>query len=104
MGRTITGRVTSDKPDKTIVVRVDIRKTHPVYRKQYTVSKKFHAHDELNEARQGDLVEVTETAPVSKLKSWKLVRVIERPVSAEDEITNAPEAGAVKNSPEEAAE
>jgi small subunit ribosomal protein S17 len=86
MARMITGRVTSDKPDKTIIVRIDERKTHPLYRKQYTRSNKFHAHDEQNEARLGDIVEIVETRPISKHKSWKLQRIVERPAGAGENI------------------
>lgn len=78
MARTLVGVVASDKADKTIVVRVDTRKTHPVYRKQYTTSKKFMAHDEQNEAHTGDRVEISETRPLSARKRHTLKRVIER--------------------------
>lgn len=78
MAKSITGVVTSDKADKTIVVTVRERKTHPLYRKQYTVSKKFIAHDENNEANTGDTVVIVETRPISKRKSHKLSQVVER--------------------------
>jgi small subunit ribosomal protein S17 len=78
MAKSITGVVSSDKADKTIVVTVRERKTHPLYRKQYTVSKKFIAHDENNEAKQGDTVVIVETRPISKRKSHKLSQVVER--------------------------
>jgi small subunit ribosomal protein S17 len=78
MAKSITGVVSSDKADKTIVVTVRERKTHPLYRKQYTVSKKFIAHDENNEAHTGDTVVIAETRPISKRKSHKLERVVER--------------------------
>lgn len=78
MAKSITGVVSSDKADKTIVVTVRERKTHPLYRKQYTVSKKFIAHDEKNEAHVGDKVVITETRPISKRKSHKLTQVVER--------------------------
>ena len=77
MAKTIIGTVSSDKADKTIVVTVQTRKTHPLYRKQYTMSKKFMAHDEKNEARVGDKVAITETRPLSARKRYKLDRVIE---------------------------
>jgi len=77
MAKTLVGRVTSDVQDKTIVVTVTRRVTHPVYGKQYTISKKFAAHDEDNQAHIGDLVELVETRPISKRKSWKLIKVIE---------------------------
>ena len=78
MAKTIIGTVSSSKVDKTIVVTVRERKTHPLYRKQYTVSKKFMAHDENNEANVGDTVQIVETRPISKRKSHKLLTVIER--------------------------
>jgi small subunit ribosomal protein S17 len=78
MAKTIIGTVSSSKVDKTIVVTVRERKTHPLYRKQYTVSKKFMAHDENNEANVGDKVSIIETRPISKRKSHRLGAVIER--------------------------
>ncbi|HSX06947.1 MAG TPA: 30S ribosomal protein S17 [Candidatus Saccharimonadia bacterium] len=78
MAKSITGVVSSDKADKTIVVTVRERKTHPLYRKQYTVSKKFIAHDENNEAKVGDKVVIVETRPISKRKSHKLTQVVEK--------------------------
>lgn len=77
MAKKLVGTVTSDVQDKTIVVTITRRVTHPVYGKQYTVSKKFAVHDEKNEAHVGDKVEITETRPVSKRKSWKLDRIVE---------------------------
>ena len=77
MAKKFTGIVTSDVQDKTIVVTVTRRETHPIYGKQYTVSRKFAAHDEKNEAHVGDRVEISETRPVSKNKSFKLDRVVE---------------------------
>lgn len=78
MGRTLTGIVTSDKADKTITVTVTSRETHPIYGKQYTVSRKYAAHDETNTAKKGDKVVISETRPVSKRKSFTLDRVIEK--------------------------
>ena len=78
MAKSITGVVSSNKADKTIVVTVRERKTHPLYRKQYTISKKFMAHDEKNEAHVGDLVEVMACRPISKQKSWRLVRIVQK--------------------------
>ncbi len=77
MAKKVTGIVTSDVQDKTIVVTVTRRETHPVYGKQYTVSRKFTAHDEKNEAKKGDRVEISETRPISKNKSWKLDAIVE---------------------------
>lgn len=84
MAKTIVGIVTSNKTDKTIVVTVHERKTHPLYRKQYTVSKKFMAHDENNEAQPGDKVSIVETRPISARKRFKLSEIIEKPVLRED--------------------
>lgn len=78
MARTFTGRVSSDKADKTIVVSVVTRKTHPIYKKQYSVTTKFMAHDEQNEAKQGDLVAISEHRPISAKKRWTLVKVVEK--------------------------
>lgn len=78
MAKSITGTVSSNKTDKTIVVTVRERKTHPLYRKQYTTTKKFMAHDEKNEANIGDRVIITETRPISKNKRFTLDRVVEK--------------------------
>ena len=75
--RTATGKVVSDKMDKTITVLIERRVKHPVYGKYITRSSKIHAHDENNECKMGDLVTVSETRPLSKLKSWTLLRVEE---------------------------
>ena len=72
MAKTLTGIVTSDVRDKTITVTVTSRETHPLYGKQYTVSRKYTAHDENNEAHIGDRVRIVETRPLSKTKSFKL--------------------------------
>lgn len=72
MAKTLTGIVTSDVRDKTITVTVTSRQTHPIYGKQYTVSRKYTAHDENNEAHAGDKVRIIETRPISKTKSFKL--------------------------------
>lgn len=77
MARRLVGTVTSDKQDKTIVVTVQRRKTHPIYQKTFTVSKKFQAHDEKGKAKVGDRVEIIETIPLSKNKRFKLVKVLE---------------------------
>jgi small subunit ribosomal protein S17 len=78
MAKTITGIVSSKKTDKTIVVTEHVRLTHPLYRKQYTVTKKFMAHDENNEAKEGDKVVISETRPLSARKHFKLDRVVEK--------------------------
>ena len=78
MAKSITGVVSSAKTDKTIVVTVREKKTHPLYRKQFTTSKKFMAHDEKNEAKLGDKVIIVETRPLSKRKRFILDRVVEK--------------------------
>ena len=78
MAKTLTGIVTSDKADKTIVITVVSRETHPIYGKQYSVSRKYIAHDEQNEANMGDRVTIKETRPISKRKAFTLVSVDER--------------------------
>ena len=72
------GVVVSDVQDKTIVVRVQRTTTHPLYNKTIRVSKKYHAHDEANDAKVGDTVRIVETRPLSKLKRWRLDEVVER--------------------------
>lgn len=78
MAKMIYGIVSSKKTDKTIVVTEHVRLTHPLYRKQYTVTKKFMAHDENNEAQEGDKVSIIETRPLSARKHFRLERVIEK--------------------------
>jgi small subunit ribosomal protein S17 len=76
--RSLTGKVVSDKMDKTITVMVERRVKHPVYGKYQTRSTKLHAHDESNECKSGDVVTIQETRPYSKSKTWKLVRIEEQ--------------------------
>jgi small subunit ribosomal protein S17 len=76
--QTVTGRVTSDKMDKTITVLVERRSKHPIYGKVVIKSNKYHAHDETNECKTGDLVEIQATRKLSKLKAWRVVRVVEK--------------------------
>ncbi len=78
MAHTLVGTVTSDKRDKTITVSIVSRETHPLYRKQYTKTRKYTAHDAANEAKVGDRVQIVEVAPISKTKTYKLVKVLER--------------------------
>ncbi|MCF0105012.1 MAG: 30S ribosomal protein S17 [Eggerthellaceae bacterium] len=73
-----TGVVVSDANDMTCVVKVEQRKPHPVYKKMMTTTKKFHTHDQNNEAGIGDTVQIMETRPISKLKRWRLLRVVEK--------------------------
>ncbi len=75
--RTATGRVVSDKMDKTITVLVERRVKHPFYGKYVTRSSKLHAHDEDNTCKIGDMVTVSETRPFSKSKTWKLLQIDE---------------------------
>lgn len=93
MAKTITGVVASKKTDKTIVVTEHVRLTHPLYRKQYTITKRFMAHDEKNEAAEGDKVQIVETRPLSARKHFKLERILEKAgvkhVEAEPEIVAA---------------
>jgi small subunit ribosomal protein S17 len=74
------GRVVSDKMDKTVVVAVDYVKIHPLYRKRMTRTSKFYAHDENNLCKEGDLVRIEETRPLSKTKRWIVREIMERAV------------------------
>jgi len=76
--KTRVGTIVSDKGDKTVVVLVERRYAHPLYGKQVTRSKKYHAHDENNEFHTGDVVRIVETRPLSKLKRWRVAELIER--------------------------
>jgi small subunit ribosomal protein S17 len=76
--RTVTGRVVSDKMDKTITVLVERRVAHPIYGKYVKRTTKLHAHDESNESKMGDTVSIEECRPLSKSKSWRLVKIVER--------------------------
>ena len=78
--RTLRGVVVSDKMDKTIVVEISEKKAHPLYGKQTKFSRKFKAHDENNEAKVGDTVEIIETRALSKDKHFRLLRIIEKAV------------------------
>ena len=71
--RVLTGLIVSDKGDKTVVVNVERKVKHPLYGKIIRRSKKYHAYDEANEYKQGETVRIEETAPISKLKTWKVV-------------------------------
>jgi small subunit ribosomal protein S17 len=71
--RVLTGLIVSDKGDKTVVVNVERKVKHPLYGKIIRRSKKYHAHDESNEFKQGETVRIEETAPISKLKTWKVI-------------------------------
>ena len=79
--RTLIGRVVSDKMDKTVTVLVERRVKHPMYDKIIVRSKKYNAHSEANEAKQGDLVEIQECRPLSKSKSWTVSKLLEKAVA-----------------------
>jgi small subunit ribosomal protein S17 len=76
--RSLTGKVVSDKMNKTVTVLVERRAKHPLYGKVIRLSKKYHAHDEENGCHEGDTVIIEECRPLSKTKSWKVVRVLEQ--------------------------
>ena len=86
MAKTLTGVVSSAAPDKTIVITVQTRKTHPIYKKQYTQSAKFMAHDENNECRVGDKVVIVETRPLSARKRYKLEKILDRATITKDDL------------------
>jgi small subunit ribosomal protein S17 len=75
--RTLVGRVVSNKMDKTVTVLVERKVKHPVYGKYVTKSTKLHAHDETNAINEGDVVEITETRPMSRTKTWAVLRVVQ---------------------------
>lgn len=75
--RSLTGKVVSDKMDKTVTVVVESRVKHPLYGKIVMRSKKYHAHDENNEAKQGDTVEIQESRPISRTKAWTVTRIVQ---------------------------
>ena len=78
MAHTLIGTVTSDARDKTITVSIVSRETHPLYRKQYSKTRKYTAHDENNEAHVGDRVQIAMSRPISKTKAYTLVKIIEK--------------------------
>lgn len=78
LARTLTGKVVSDKMDKTITILIERRVKHPIYGKYLSKSSKLKAHDEKNESKMGDIVTISESRPLSKTKSWTLVKVEER--------------------------
>jgi|SRR6185312_14463376 len=108
MPRQLIGTVSSNKGDKTIVVTVHERKTHPLYKKQYTVTRKFVAHDDKNEAEPGDKVAIVETRPISRRKHHKLDRIIEKPKLRADSLavtkSDEPERPATKGKASEETE
>lgn len=76
--RTVTGRVVSDKMDKTVTVLVERSVKHPLYGKVVRRSNKFHAHDEANECHEGDLVIIEESRPLSRTKTWRVAKIVEK--------------------------
>jgi small subunit ribosomal protein S17 len=76
--RTLTGRVVSDKMDKTVTVLVERRVTHPMYGKVMTRSRKYHAHDEKNEFHEGDVVLIEECRPISRTKAWRVAKLVDK--------------------------
>jgi small subunit ribosomal protein S17 len=82
--RILTGTIVSDKTDKTVVVKVERKVKHPLYGKIIRLSKKYHAHDEDNAFKQGEVVRIEETRPMSKLKTW---RVLDRLSAAKGDVT-----------------
>ena len=87
--RVLTGTVVSDKTDKTIVVRVERRVKHPLYGKIIKRSKKYHAHDAENAFKEGETVRIEETAPISKLKTWKVLDRVDTHATPEKAATKA---------------
>jgi small subunit ribosomal protein S17 len=92
--RVLTGRVVSDKMDKTVTVLVERRVMHPLYKKFIKRSKKYAAHDEANLCKEGDLVEIEECRPISRNKSWLVIgrngAVVERPATVKGKPLGAP--------------
>lgn len=86
MAKVLQGTVTSDKPEKSIVVTIVTHKSHPLYKKRYISSQKVMAHDEKNEAQKGDTVLIIETRPLSSSKRYKLSKILERPTLRESDI------------------
>lgn len=76
--RTLSGRIVSDKMEKTVTVLVERRVKHPLYGKIMTQSKKYHAHDEKNEFHEGDLVLIEECRPLAKTKAWRVIKLVEK--------------------------
>ncbi|ROH87139.1 30S ribosomal protein S17 [Pseudomethylobacillus aquaticus] len=76
--RTLSGRVVSDKMDKTVTVLVERKVKHPLIGKVVRLSKKFHAHDEANACKEGDLVVIEESRPLSKTKTWKVSKIVSK--------------------------
>ena len=93
--RVLTGTIVSDKTDKTVVVSVERKVKHPLYGKIIRRSKKYHAHDEANEYKQGETVRIEETAPISKLKNWRVLDRVNTHATPERVELSGEEAAAV---------
>lgn len=78
LNRTLSGKVTSNKTDKTVTVLVDRKVKHPLYGKIISRSKKYHVHDDTHDSQIGDMVLIEECRPISKTKSWRVVKVLSR--------------------------
>ena len=102
--RVLTGTVVSDKGDKTVVVRVERRVKHPLYGKIIKLSKKYHAHDDANEFRAGEIVRIEECAPISKLKTWKVLDRIGVAQAAAIEIADPDTVAPTESEPTKTAE
>jgi small subunit ribosomal protein S17 len=92
--RILQGTVVSDKGDKTVVVKVERRVKHPLYAKIIRLSKKYHAHDEGNEFKAGEVVRIEETRPISKLKTWRVLDRVNTSAKPKVAAPAAPEAAA----------
>ncbi len=102
MSRLLTGRVVSDKTDKTIVIKVASRKTHPIYKKQYTVNRKFMAHDEKNEAKVGDSVIIRASRPHSARKRFILDKIVQKAQAGFEETDATADVPVEEEAPKEA--
>jgi small subunit ribosomal protein S17 len=105
--RVLTGTIVSDKTDKTVVVNVERRVKHPLYGKIIKRSKKYHAHDEGNEYREGETVRIEETRPLSKLKTWAVLGRVDAhatPETADEKPAKKPKAKKDEPEASEAAE
>jgi small subunit ribosomal protein S17 len=94
--RVLTGTIVSDKTEKTVVVRVERRVKHPLYGKIIKRSKKYHAHDETNEYREGETVRIEETRPISKLKTWTVLGRVDTHATPEKVEADAKKAAKAK--------
>lgn len=89
MAKVLQGTVSSDRPDKSIVVTIVTHKSHPIYKKRYISSQKVMAHDETNQAKIGDKVLISETRPLSAKKRYELKEILERPALNDNDVKEA---------------